>query len=79
MLADPALLSRVSLIVSDYDRIVPAHEASLPGAREIIPVNDRTWWSQYDPRQGHIRLPVHARKQIVRIVAEEDRTAQPAA
>ncbi|MBI4121536.1 MAG: hypothetical protein HY470_01090 [Candidatus Ryanbacteria bacterium] len=72
LLESKDLLSRTCIIASDHDRIVPPHEAISIGARNIIKVNDAAWWSKYDHRQGHIRLPFHAREHIVRIIKGEE-------
>ncbi len=71
MLTDPTLLSKIVIAISTQDKIVPAHEAVLDGARHTINVeetaNDDMWYS-------HTGLAYHIRKEILKVITEH--TAQ---
>ncbi|MSR76466.1 MAG: hypothetical protein EXS68_02645 [Candidatus Ryanbacteria bacterium] len=66
-LTDPTLLAKIVVAVSDYDKIVPAHEAELEGARDTIRVEKRPG---LDVWHSHTGLPYRVRKEVLATICE---------
>jgi pimeloyl-ACP methyl ester carboxylesterase len=62
LLRDPAIIAKVSVVISEHDRVVPAHEAALDGAHTIkvedLPSSD--FWRCHTGLAYHVRAELHA-------------------
>jgi len=73
VLRDKSILKKITTIVTPADRIVPSHEAMLPGARKKIVIdrhkdNESVW-------NSHTGLPYYARETLLDLMLQSQKAA----
>lgn len=72
VLGDSVIRAKITTVVSFSDRIVPPHEAYLPGVKREIVVQNGGDVNLEDRWDSHTGLPYHARHELLKCIRHEE-------